>query len=108
MVFRYKTRKFDSLRGEYLIIEDTLTNKSVGILKNEVDCIISDFMKGINEGVIVNGSYFIEESIVFIESNNSKISIDILDLNVIVRNGIGVINTEKYIEYGKLSAGVTA
>ena len=107
MVFRYRTRKFNSFEGEYLIIEDTLTNKSIGILKNEVDRIIRDFIKGVKAGVIHNGSYIIEKSNVFIESNKSNISIDVLDLNVIVRNGIGVVNTEKYIEYGELSRKVS-
>lgn len=98
MVFRYKTKKFK----DYLIIEDTLTKQSIEVFREDVDCILGNFLLGVKEGVTSNSSYTINECIATIKSNNSSIDINILDLGVIVRNGVGVINMEKYIEYGKL------
>lgn len=103
MLFRYRTESFDSLAGDHLVIRDTVTGNNVELTRVQADSILARLKGGLFDGEFPHAVYTVDGKVVNIQhyqdSKNHSLNIDINDLQAIIRNDVGVINTGRSILY---------
>ncbi|MGV3076395.1 hypothetical protein ACEE21_15050 [Clostridium baratii] len=96
MLFRYRTECFNGTSGDCLVIRDTMTGDNVELTRVQADSILARLKGWVLNGEFPHAVYTVNGKVVTIQhcqdSKNHSLNIDINDLQVIVRNNVGVIN----------------